>query len=47
MLVKMDRHLQKGSHQTKYLVKTMSLFLDLIFKWQWKHYIMFEKEKIK
>ena len=23
----------------------MSLFLDPIFKWQWKHYIMFGKKK--
>ena len=25
----------------------MSLFLDPIFKWQWKHYIMFEKKEDK
>ena len=40
-----DEHLQKSSLQTKYLVNTMSLFLDPIFKWQWKHYVMFEKRK--
>ena len=45
--MKKDKHLQKGSLQTKYLVKTMSLFLDPIFKWQWKHYIMFEKKEDK
>ena len=43
--MKKDKHLQKGSLQTKYLVKTMSLFLDPIFKWQWEHYIMFEKQR--
>ena len=40
-----DEHLQQSSIQTKYLVNTMSLFLDTIFKWQWKHYVMFEKRK--
>ena len=40
-LVKEDKHLQKGSLLTEYLVKTMSFFLDPIFKWQWKHYFMF------
>ena len=43
--MKKDKHQQKGSLQTKYLVKTLPFFLDPIFKWQWKHYIMFEEEK--
>ena len=43
--MKKDKQLQKVSLQTKYLLKTMSLFIDQILKWQWKHYIMFEKNK--
>ena len=31
--------------KTKYLLKAMSLFIDQILKWQWKHYIMFEKNQ--
>ena len=43
--MKKDKHLQKGSLPTKYLVKTMSFILDPIFKWEWKHFIMFENKK--